>query len=49
MRNCVIMVLKSPGGGQGAGAHENKGRERAGSGIYTREGSGSRNKEGDSL
>ena len=35
--------------GQGAGARENRGRERAGSGIYMRAGSGSRNKEGDSL
>ena len=45
------------GGGQGAGARESRGRERAGSGIYMRAGSGiyirawsgSRNKEGDSL
>ena len=35
--------------GQGVGARENRGRERAGSGIYMRARSGSRNKEGDSL
>ena len=67
MRNCAIMVLNrlvansttvtETWRGQGVGARENRGRERAGSGIYMRAGSGiymrarsgSRNKEGDSL
>ena len=40
------------GGGRrnrGAGARENRGGKRAGSGIYMRAGSGSRNKESNSL
>ena len=48
--------MQDCGGRQGAGARENRGQNRAGSGrtgagsgIYLRAGSGSRNKEDDNL
>ena len=45
MRKWLLNEL-GRGGDRGAGARENRGRERAGSGIYMRAGSGSRSKEG---
>ena len=47
-RNCQVCPVRiQVEGDRGAGARENRGRERAGGGIYMRAGSVSRSKEGD--
>ena len=47
-RNCQVSPVRiQVEGDRGAGARENRGRERAGGGIYMRAGSVSRSKEGD--